>query len=695
MDVSPPVAPPQLSPDGHWWWDGVQWTPARQGLDATGALPQQAGQPDVGRRGSGSGTPGLALATRELRTTEVSGVQTLWAPGDGMVVARLQFRIGQADERLPIRGITHLVEHLAFERLGQPTYWHNGSVSMETTAFDVAGTQGEVSEFLRAVTTGLHDPPAERIATERHLLKVESQRHGGVFAEMASIRHGAQGQGLSAYLELGLEHLESADLRSWAQRWFTAENAVLWMWGGDPAGLDLQLPVGERIPLPAVDALPRPPLSWFPWGETGMALTFLSHTDRGTANAACWWLQRHLTKALRHDAGLAYSVTVDQRQLGDRRLFAVSVDGLADRSGDLRDALLRALDQLATTEVAQTDIAAWKREMNEALLSTDRGAELGRLDLAATGLLLGQTVLLPQEVVDQCAAVTAEGVGAVARSWSETCLAAVPWGIEMPNGWTAVRRCSEVSVKPERVFAPKTRALEGQRLLVAADGITAEASADLRWTVRWDDCAAVLKYADGSLTPIGSDGVAVQLLPGDWIGDQVLFGDIGRRIEPSLVVPVDSKPTEQVRIGLSGLASVSTGPLMALCAAFWLTTLVLVGLLADPESPALSVGISVALCAALSIWVSWSLVVRLRASKERRALPKEPSHVSNVLRRWLAAQGAARLRVAEVAAWTLTGLFLFLLVVQSLPLLWPAIITGLIAVRVRRERQRIEARATR
>ena len=27
-------APPQLSPDGHWWWDGHQWIPAEgQGVD--------------------------------------------------------------------------------------------------------------------------------------------------------------------------------------------------------------------------------------------------------------------------------------------------------------------------------------------------------------------------------------------------------------------------------------------------------------------------------------------------------------------------------------------------------------------------------------------------------------------------------------------------------------------------------------
>ena len=40
--------------------------------------------------------------------------------------------------------------------------------------------------------------------------------------------------------------------------------------------------------------------------------------------------------ALVKSSGLAYSVDVDQRLVGDRRLFSVSVDGHADRSGDLR-----------------------------------------------------------------------------------------------------------------------------------------------------------------------------------------------------------------------------------------------------------------------------------------------------------------------------------------------------------------------
>ena len=634
----------------------------------------------------------LALTTREVLETEVSGVRALWAPGDGMVFARLQFRVGQADERLANRGVTHLVEHLAFERLGQPTYSFNGSVSMETTAFDVAGTQEEVVDFLRVITSGLHDPPAERLTAERHLLKVESQRRGGVFDELASVRHGARGQGLSAYLELGLEHLDADDLRTWSQTWFTADNAVLWLWGGDPSALDLTLPRGQWFPLPAVESRPLPPRSWIPWGDSGAALTFHTATDRGTANAVAWWLQRHLSKALRHYAGLAYAVHVQQRQVGDDRLFAVGVDGAPDRAGELRDALLAALESLSTVQVPDEEIVAWKREMKEALLSAERGAELGRLDLAATGILLSGEVIRPEEVVEQFAAVTPEGVASVVRGWHQTCVLAVPQNTEMPEAWKAVRRDSDSSVSGGEVFVPAARALQGHRLIVAPEGITARASAGLRWTVRWDDCAAVLRHADGSLTPIGSDGVTVQLLATDWVGGQQLVTDLSRRLAPSLMVPVDTRPTDQIVTGLRGLATVSTGALSLIVAVFWLSTLALLSSAPGEENPASLVWTGLG-AGILAGYLTWALVIRLRAPKERRALPKEPSRMTMQARRWLAAQTPERLRTLEIAAWAVTALLVVLLVLEVFPGLLPSIFTALLARRFRRERREAEAPA--
>ena len=54
-----------------------------------------------------------AVADLFTRTT-IDGIPVILAPGrDPRVTAGLAFRVGWADETLPTRGITHLVEHLA------------------------------------------------------------------------------------------------------------------------------------------------------------------------------------------------------------------------------------------------------------------------------------------------------------------------------------------------------------------------------------------------------------------------------------------------------------------------------------------------------------------------------------------------------------------------------------------------------
>ena len=60
MTVTPaPPAPPQLSPDGQWWWNGLGWVPSNANADLTqvGAPVHQGvanGNPAV-QQGSGSG----------------------------------------------------------------------------------------------------------------------------------------------------------------------------------------------------------------------------------------------------------------------------------------------------------------------------------------------------------------------------------------------------------------------------------------------------------------------------------------------------------------------------------------------------------------------------------------------------------------------------------------------------------------
>lgn len=64
-------------------------------------------------------------------------------------------------------------------------------------------------------------------------------------------RYGAQTFGVTAYPEWGLTMLTAEEIRVWVERYFTRENAVLWIAGADvPAGLKLKLPSGAP-PTPA------------------------------------------------------------------------------------------------------------------------------------------------------------------------------------------------------------------------------------------------------------------------------------------------------------------------------------------------------------------------------------------------------------------------------------------------------------
>nr|WP_284289957.1 hypothetical protein [Angustibacter aerolatus] len=81
-----------------------------------------------------------------LRRDEVDGVPTFWVPAEGPLRASLVFRTGQADEPLPRRGLTHLVEHLALHGRDSVRRPVNGSVSLLHTRFDVMGEPDEVAE---------------------------------------------------------------------------------------------------------------------------------------------------------------------------------------------------------------------------------------------------------------------------------------------------------------------------------------------------------------------------------------------------------------------------------------------------------------------------------------------------------------------------------------------------------------------
>jgi hypothetical protein len=241
---------------------------------------------------------------------EVDGVPAYWTPGgDGAYTAGLVFRVGRVDETLATSGITHLLEHLVLHELGADRSTHvNGQTAPLTTTFVTKGSADDVASFLRKVCDRLREPPAERIKQEKQVLRAESARHATTAVEL-TLRHryGATGYGLLSFPELGLDSTGAPELAAWSARGFTRGNAALWLIGGPPPEqLRLELPEGDRIPVPPMPATIRSCPAYFTGQVAGP--TFCGLVPRSTAAQVYRFVLDERIKAeLRWKQALSYS----------------------------------------------------------------------------------------------------------------------------------------------------------------------------------------------------------------------------------------------------------------------------------------------------------------------------------------------------------------------------------------------------
>ncbi len=87
-------------------------------------------------------------AGRPINRAEREGLRVYWTDTGGAFRAMLAFRVGFADEPLPLRGISHLVEHLAISPKRR-LYQFNGWAGIATTGFWAEGRPEEALETSR------------------------------------------------------------------------------------------------------------------------------------------------------------------------------------------------------------------------------------------------------------------------------------------------------------------------------------------------------------------------------------------------------------------------------------------------------------------------------------------------------------------------------------------------------------------
>lgn len=487
----------------------------------------------------------MAGWNQEVNTTSIDGVPVLWAESPGPLHASLMFRVGRADEKLPWSGITHLVEHLTLFRLGlKQDYEFNGAVTSNRTRFYAAGTPAEIVAFLGQVTASLANLPLERAETEKTVLLAEAASRSGSAADlMFGLRYGTRGNGLYRWKEFALYHVPDAWITAWAARYFTRENAVLWLSGPPPPDLHLPLPAGQRMADPGVQPLPLllPAYAQGPVGGAGLSMVAARSTPLWmAANIASARLLQHL----RYDKGIAYAVMGGYLPL-DRENAHISLwtDAQQGQAANVLNETVQSMYAMSTQGPSAEELAA---EITSFTRSLERDeAPLAWLDRSAVRLLNGEPLERPAELVADMQTVTPVAARDAMTAALKTAIYLGPNDVPAPAGIHSYARPTVPPVEGQVLPHVHARLWRNPpHLTYSGDGVTLSVNSGERITVRYQECEAVLKFGDGGICLVGQENTFLPINVTEWVQAPMAVQQIMQVLSPQIVVPLPNEKTE-------------------------------------------------------------------------------------------------------------------------------------------------------
>ena len=435
----------------------------------------------------------------------VDGLSTYWVADGGPFRAVLMFRVGQADETLPTRGICHLVEHLAIEP--QPRlYPHNGWCSTDATGFWAEGDRDEVLDYLSGVARRLHPLPRDRMVAERQVLATEgSQRGGSIVTALLSCRWGARTYGTASYDEFGLFRLGEDEAQAWADRYFVADNAVLFMTGEPSDGFSLELPRGERHTLPSAESITGLQLpTGISLGQGGVGVGMEVERSPATGLALAL-LASAATNRLRHELSVTYHVGTDYQLAGpDQAHLTIAADCLDTNAERVASTLLEVVDNIASHGPEKADLEHERERFRRAVR-----APADALEWFATGDLIGVSREQLLEQVTSASEVSGDDVAAVVRGGADKMIMIVPSHVTLPTRCRPYPHFSERAVSGRRL---RVKGLSGwlsarrAGMILGEEGLSAIYGDETVTTIEWRDCEVVLHWSNGSVMVIGRDG---------------------------------------------------------------------------------------------------------------------------------------------------------------------------------------------
>src|SRR4051812_7914611 len=449
---------------------------------------------------------------------EVDGVTTLSACAgaiQGPLQACLVFGVGRTDETMLVSGITHLVEHLAFQPMDHTPYSVNGTVDLVATRFMVTGQPHDVAEFFGAITRNLRDLPTEYLQRECQVLQVEERRSRGSQSGFdLSSRFGPRGAGLIGWPEHGLKRVDADEVREWAQTWFTSENAALWTSGPLPEGLDLSaLPRGTK---PSHSSLP---------GAFRGSRTFTVEPTQLASVSAITGMQigvvpglqvayRRAYDRIRKRDALSYGIVFDAHRIdADHGFVYLCADGAEGKYQGVFEGLVEVWEELLLAGPTPEEWDDVRRGYFTQLESPQ--ARITGLDHDAERHVLGLKYVEDEEHREHVDALTAEEIQTDLAALAPTIGAVVPRGVDAGStGWSEYEAWSVAPVAGD-IFHP----IEGREdgtVVLGDDGVSWIAPDDRVHTIHWDEAICAFTWDDDRRTVLGPTGEWVGLVPWCW-----------------------------------------------------------------------------------------------------------------------------------------------------------------------------------
>jgi predicted Zn-dependent peptidase len=473
--------------------------------------------------------------------TTVDGVPTFALEVPGPLRAMLIFRVGAADETLPIRGITHLVEHLAMFPImqGSPARDRvNATVEPMRTRFMTTGTPEEVAEFLESVTNNLNQLPFDRLENEKKVLRTEAaNRRTGTLKSEWSWRYGTRGLGLIDWDEFGLRWLGQNEIQHWAGQWFTRDNAVLYLSGPIPDNLKLNLHPGTRKQLPQLQPLPYRTPAIYQQGDRWVLLSMLGERSTGLFLGARV-LDARLRERLRNQESLSYEVHANYQRL-DAHIAEISAftDSLAQNARAAADAMAAEAQSLVANGAKEEELDAVRAERRRMREHPEAG--FGMLEQAAVDELEGLEPRSLAELDAEVDAATAQTVAEAMAKAFQTAFLAVPAEVPMTTpGFTPIPAGSGSTYKALKVVA-MPGAGHSDVIDYNGEGISLTMPNRTVIGIRWQDVAVALWWTEGKRTLIGEDGSGIRLDPAKWRDVQPLLDAIRHYVPADRWIPMD------------------------------------------------------------------------------------------------------------------------------------------------------------